>query len=195
MSQYLNIYLYDNKAISQFQLAIDYIGDGNNLLLMEYQAEAVSPFYPDATDKGQYFVVDSFPDWTAVTNGQRVNIPEFPIYNPWSGGFLNTTGQQTDDVTNANGTIVGSSTFLSPNSVDKFNVFAVNSFGTCYIYKIIKSPNATGTGTTDTKYYLAYDAVNHTICYYPTTTPDNTGDQYFVEWRIEKIDTTDIPSA
>ncbi|WP_075656107.1 hypothetical protein [Pseudochrobactrum sp. B5] len=195
MSQYLNIFLNDDRAISKYQLAIDYIGDGNNLLLMEYQAEAVSPFYPDATDKGQYFVVDSFPDWNTVTFNERVNIPEFPLYNPWSGGFLNTTGQQTGDATNANGTIVGSSTFLSPNSVDKFNVFALNAFGACYIYKIVKTPNAANNGTIDTKHYLAYDEVNHTICYYPTATPDNSGVQYFLEWKFEKVATAAIPSA
>ena len=195
MSQYLNIYLAGQNTIPKFQLNINYIGDGSNLLLMEYQAEAVTPSYPDTTDVGQYFVVDQFPDWTSIPYGERVNIPEFPLYNPWSGGFLNTTGQQTGDATNTGGTIVGASTFLSPNSVDKFNVFALNIFKDCYIYKVVKTPNAAGNGTVDTKHYLAYDAVNHTICYFPTATPDSSGDQYFVEWRIEKISTNNIPSA
>ena len=195
MSQYLNIFLYDNKAISQFQLAIDYIGDGSNLLLMEYQAEAVSPFYPDTTDKGQYFVVDSFPDWTILEMNKRVPIDEFPIYNPWSGGFLNTTGQLTGDATNDGGTIVGTSTFLSPNNVDKFNVFARNAFGGCYIYKVVKEPDTAGTGTVDVNHYLAYDRVNHTICFFPTNTPDASGSQYLLQWRIEKVATAAIASA
>lgn len=192
MAQYFTISSYTQGTNFFPQLYIKEVGLPQNVL-MHYQAKLnTDSTYPNTADSGQFFIVDSFQK-TGInaTYPYSMFTNPVPLYNSFSRGFLNTTGQSNEDTANPETTITGSCTFLPPNEVDTFQFEVQNGFQILRIYKTVQNTD-TANPTID-KYYLAYDNTSASIVTIKSEAPNSLPPRYNIDWIIDLTVTGKIP--